>query len=311
MENQWRDVRYGVRNLWRSPGFSVAAILALGIGIGSVTAIFSILNGIVLRPLPFKDPSRLVMLWETNTPKSLDHEPISPVNFLDYRSLSHTFSDATAWWNPDFTLTDDTNEPIHVTAIETLSNFFSVLGVEPALGRAFSTKTLFVPGAAEIVISHRLWESRFHADPALVGRSIRLNGRPFTVIGVMGTGFTFPGETDVWQLQVWDPGQHVRTAHFMESVARLAPGVSLDQAQAELTALTGRLQKEFAPSNKDWSARPILLLHEVLGYFRPALYILMAAVTLLLLIACINVANLMLARAAAREREVAIRAAIG
>src|SRR5262249_85838 len=137
------------------------------------------------------------------------------------------------------------------------------------------------------------------------------NGRPFTVIGIMGTGFTFPGETDIWQLQVWDPGQHVRTAHFMESVARLVPGISVEQAQAELTALTGRLQKEFAPSNKDWGARPIPLLHEVLGYFRPALYVLMAAVTLLLLISCINVANLMLARAAAREREVAIRAAIG
>src|SRR5215471_4242020 len=182
MENLLRDVRHGLRNLFKSPGFTTAAILALGIGIGSVTAIFSILDGIVLRPLPFKDPSHLVMLWETNASKSLDHEPISPVNFLDYRSLSHTFSDATAWWNPDFTLTDDTNEPIHINAIETLSNFFSVLGVEPALGRTFSTQSLFVPGATEIVISHRLWESRFHADASLVGRTIRLNGRPFTVI---------------------------------------------------------------------------------------------------------------------------------
>src|SRR5215468_4302371 len=156
MDGFLRDSKYAIRNLLRSPEFTIAAVLALGVGIGSVTAIFSILDGIVLRPLPFKDPSRLVMLWETNTPKSLDHEPISPVNFLDYRNLSHTFSDATAWWNPDFTLTDDSNEPIHVTAIETLSNFFAVLGVEPMLGRAFSTKTLFTPGAAEIVISHRL-----------------------------------------------------------------------------------------------------------------------------------------------------------
>src|SRR5215471_16702419 len=138
MENLLRDIRYGIRNLVRTPGFTVAAVLALGLGIGSVTAIFSILDGIVLRPLPFKDPGRLVMLWETNASKSLGHEPISPVNFVDYRSLSQVFADATAWWRPDFTLTDETNEPLHVNAIETLSNFFAVLGVEPVLGRSFS-----------------------------------------------------------------------------------------------------------------------------------------------------------------------------
>ncbi len=306
-----RDIRYGVRNLVRTPGFTVAAVLALGLGIGAVTAIFSVLDGIVLRPLPFKDPSRLVMFWETNVSKSLDHEPISPVNFVDYRGLKQAFADATAWWRPDFTLTDENNEPIHVNAIEALANFFSVLGVEPEMGRTFSAKDLFAPGAGEVVMSHRLWRSRFHGDPKLVGQSIRLNGRPFTVIGIMGPGFAFPDDVDIWQLQEWDPARHSRFAHFMESVARLAPGVRFEQAQSELTGLTGRLQKEFAPSNKEWSARPIPVLNEVVGYFRPALYVLMAAVSLLLLIACINVANLMLARSAAREREVAIRAAIG
>src|SRR5215831_109472 len=210
MDGFLRDSRYAIRNPLRSPEFTIAAVLALGLGIGSVTAIFSILDGIVLRPLPFRDPGRLVMLWETNASKSLSHEPISPVNFVDYRSLSHTFADATAWWRPDFTLTDETNEPLHVNAIETLSNFFFVLGVEPVLGRSFSTKTLFAPGVSEIVISHRLWQSRFHSDPSIVDRTVRLNGRPFSVIGVMGPDFDFPSENDVWQLQNWDPGQHVR-----------------------------------------------------------------------------------------------------
>src|SRR5262249_5241917 len=201
------------------------------------------------------------------------------------------FSDATALWYPDFTLTDENSEPIHVNAIEALSNFFSVLGVEPERGRAFPAGPLF-SNASEIVISHRLWQNRFHEDPNIVGKSIRLNGRPFTVTGVMASGFTFPGETDIWQLQTWDPAQHSRFAHFMEGVARVAPGVPLERAQAELTGLTGRLQQEFVPSNKEWSARAIPLLNEVVGYFRPALYVLMAAVSLLLLIACINVANL-------------------
>ena len=311
MENLIRDIRYGVRNLIKAPGFTVAAVLALGLGIGAVTAIFSVLDGVVLKPMPFADAGRLVMIWETNRAKSLDHEPISPVNFVDYRGLAKSFSDATAWWRPDFTLTDDNNEPVHVNAIEALSNFFTVLGVRPELGRGFSTGPLFVPGSSEIVISHRLWQNRFQAVPDIVGRVARLNGRPFTIVGVMGNGFNFPGETDVWQLQVWDPAGHVRTAHFMESVARLSPNVTVERAQADLTTLTAGLQKDFPASNKDWSARVIPVQSEVVGFFGPALYVLMAAVSLLLLIACINVANLMLARAAAREREVAIRSAIG
>jgi predicted permease len=311
MDNLLRDIRYGFRNLLKAPGFTVAAVLALGLGVGAVTAIFSVLDGVVLRPLEFRDPANLVMLWETNLPKSLDHEPISPVNFVDYRGLTQAFSDATAWWKPDFTLTDENNEPLHVNAIEALSNFFSVIGVEPVMGRGFQKGPLFVNGASEIVISDRLWRNRFQSDPNIVGRTVRLNGRPFNVVGVLGAGFSFPGETDVWQLQTWDPGQHVRTAHFMESVARLAPGMTVESAQSELTALTTRLQKDYAASNKDWNARAIPLHDEVIGFFRPALFVLMAAVSLLLLIACINVANLMLARAAAREREVAIRSAIG
>jgi putative ABC transport system permease protein len=310
MDNLFQDIRYGMRSLFRAPAFMITAVLALGLGIGAVTAIFSVLDGIVLRPLPFKDPGRLVMLWETNVSKSLDHEPISPVNFVDYRSLSQSFSDATAWWRPDFTLTDEDSEPLHVHAIEALSNFFTVLGVEPQMGRGFPAGPLF-SSASEIVISHRLWRNRFHGDPNIVGRSVRLNGRPFSVVGVMASAFTFPDETDIWQLQQWDPARHSRQAHFMESVARIAPDVPIERAQSDLTALTLRLQKDYASSNREWSARAIPVLNEVVGYFRPALYVLMAAVSLLLLIACINVANLMLARAAAREREVAIRSAIG
>lgn len=311
MKTLLQDLRFAGRLLYRSPGFSLLVVLTLAIGIGANLAIFSVVDAVVLAPLPYREPDRLVTLWEMDATEGLDHERLSPVNFIDYRGLEGTFEDAAAWWHPEVNLTDDAGDPIRVTTIETSANLFSVLGVQPRLGPGFEPVTALHDPSLAVVISDRLWTQRYAGDPQIVGKTLRLNGDLFTVAGVMPPGFHFPGETDVWQRLNWDPAQHSRFAHFMESVARLRPGISLEQVQADLKAVSERLAEENPPSNEGWRARAIPLHTEVVGAYGPALAVLMGAVGLLLLLACANVANLLLARASAREREVAIRAALG
>jgi putative ABC transport system permease protein len=200
---------------------------------------------------------------------------------------------------------------MRITGIETTRNLFPVLGVRPRLGPGFTMDSTIWNPLREAVISDRLWRTRFANDPAIIGRTIQLNGFAHTVVGVMGPGFSFPGSTDLWQGLNWNLNYHSRGAHFMESVARLKAGVTIDQASRELAALTTRLGTEHRATNADWDTRIVLLDREITGIFRPALFALFGAAGLLMVIACINVANLLLARASARQREVAIRAAIG
>ncbi len=310
MDTLLQDIRFGWRLLRRSPGFTAAAVLALGLGIGATTAIFSVLDRVVLRPLPYPEPDRLVMIWDVNAAKGLSHERLSPVTFGDYRALNHVFEDGMGWWYPQVNLTETGRDPQRISAVEASGNFFAVLGVQPILGAGFPADTFYSRDRI-CVISHRLWRDRFGSDPAIIGKPIVLSDNPYVVSGVMPPGFNYPNGTDVWERLQWDFTQHSRTAHFVEAVFRLKPGVEPETATRELQALTRRLGREFAATNADWSARAVPLAHEIEGYFRPALFALFGAAAFLLLITCTNVAGLLLARATAREREVAVRAAIG
>ena len=304
-------IRIAFRQFQQHPTFALVVVLVLGLGTGAATTIFTAVDAVVLRPLPFWAPDRLVTMWDTNTEQGLAHDPISPVNFMDYRDLP-VFTDAAAWWRPGVNLIDPGLDPVRVNTVEVSANLFGVLGVRPQIGAGFPENgPLFVQNELIIVISDRLWRNRYSGDPALIGKQLSLNGTPYTVVGVMPPRFHYPDDIDVWQRLRWDLRQHSRSAHFMEAVARLSDDTTFEEAQSAVETLALRMQGEFPQSNKGWATRLIPLLDEQLGYYRPALMVMFGAVGLLLVIGCLNVASLLLTRALSRDREIAVRMAMG
>ena len=305
------DLRMALRQFRHHPAFAFLTVIVLGLGIGAAAAVYTIVDGVVLKPLPFTAPDRLVAIWDTNYEQGLKQERLSPVNFMDVRALSGTFQDAAAWWRPDVNLTDENLEPVRIKTIEVSANLFQLLGVRAQVGPGFRIDGPFYERSLIAVISDRLWRARYNADPGIIGTQIKLNDEPYTVVGVMPPRFSFPGDVDIWERLRWDLTQHSRGAHFMEAIARLAPGVNLAQAARDTNALAARLGASFPATNRPWSQRLIPLLESQLGFYRPALFVLLGAVSLLMLIGAFNVAGLLLTRSLDRRRELALRLALG
>jgi len=306
-----QDLRYGIRKLAKNPGFTAVVVLALALGIGANTAIFSVVNAILLHPLAFKDPGRIAMVWMDNRKLGVDQDWHSYLNFLEYKNGSQTFEDIAAFNDRSFNLTG-AGDPIRVLGAWATASLFPVLGVDPILGRAFTSDEEEPGRDLVVVLSHGLWQRRFGADPQIIGQQISLNGKNRTVIGVMPASFRFPDkDAELWVPLAPDAQlRNNRNALWLKAVGRLKPGVTLEQARADMGTIAGRLEQQY-DFMSGYGVNLVPIHDQVVGSVRPALLVLLAAVALVLLIACANVANLLLVRAAAREREIAVRAALG
>jgi putative ABC transport system permease protein len=309
-----QDFRYALRQLRKSPGFAAVAVITLALGIGFNTAIFSVVNAVLLRPLAFADASRLVRIWHVPPEKSfpgMTTFPVSAANYLDWERQTQVFDHMAIYSYHGFTVTGG-DKPEQLSAGAVSSGFFATLGVQPILGRVLSPEE-DQPGRSHVVVlSYGLWQEHFGGNPGIVGHDINLDGQPYLVAGVMPANFQFPDFAKMWTPMAWtDQERAVRGEHHSIVIARLKPGVDLNQAQAEMNTISDRLQQQYPDDDKGWGAVVVPMQQDLVSDVRPALLVLLGAVAFVLLIACVNVANLALAKTFSRQKEIAIRTALG
>ncbi|MEQ8330945.1 MAG: ABC transporter permease [Longimicrobiales bacterium] len=311
VDSLFQDVRFAARTLLRRPGFTVLALLTIALGIGANTAIFTVVNSVLLRPLPYPDPHELVMIWEQDRTRGWDRVPTNAEDFLAWQAGATTFEALGAGQNASFTLAEG-GEPEQVPGFRVTAGFFQVFGVAPLLGRPFGPEANVDGAHRQVVLSHALWQRRFGGDPGIVGTAIGVDGDRYEVVAVMPEGFQFPSAARMWAPIVFSEAQlQDRNWHFLLTVGRVADGSDVEAARAEMRTIAARLTEDFPDSNDGWGVDVFPLHGEMTNAVRSMLLVLLGAVGFVLLIACANVANLLLVRASGRARELSVRTALG